>query len=76
VTDHIYKHLELTGSSRKSMEDAVKSAIARAGATVRNMHWFNVTEIRGTVDGARVDYWQVTLKAGFTLEDEKPTKKR
>jgi dodecin len=69
MSDHVYKSLELTGSSSKSSDDAVRNAIAKAAKTVRNMHWFQVTETRGHVDGGKVAHWQVTLKIGFTLED-------
>ena len=69
MTDHVYKSLELTGSSSKSSDDAVRNAIAKAGKTMRNMHWFQVTETRGHIDGGKVAHWQVTLKIGFTLED-------
>ena len=67
--DHTYKLLELTGSSTTSIEDAVSSAIAKAGKTLRNMHWFQVTETRGQIADGKVAYWQITLKIGFTLED-------
>ena len=69
MSDHVYKSLELTGSSSKSSDDAVRNAIAKAARTVRNMHWFQVTETRGHVDGGKVAHWQVALKIGFTLED-------
>ncbi|MEX0715688.1 MAG: dodecin [Planctomycetaceae bacterium] len=70
MSDHIYKKLELTGSSRKSVEEAVENAIARAAQTVRNMRWFEVTEIRGHIEDQKVAHWQVTVKVGFTLEEE------
>jgi flavin-binding protein dodecin len=66
--DHVYKMIELTGSSSTSIEDAVQQAIAKASETVRNIRWFEVTETRGHVAEGRVAHWQVTLKAGFTLE--------
>jgi flavin-binding protein dodecin len=68
MTDHVYKLLELTGSSKTGIEDAVQVAIAKAHETVRNMQWFEVTETRGHVVDGRVAHWQVTLKVGFTLE--------
>jgi dodecin len=70
MTDHVYKLLELTGSSTVSIEDAVQKAIARAHQTIRNMHWFNITETRGQVVDGKVAHWQVSLKVGFTLESE------
>ena len=68
MSEHVYKHLELTGSSKTSIEDAVAKAIERASQTVRNIHWFEVTETRGNVVDGKVTYWQVTIKVGFTLE--------
>jgi flavin-binding protein dodecin len=68
MSDHIYKKIELVGSSPKGFEEAVKNALARAGKTVRNMRWFEVAETRGYIDDGKVDHWQVTLKIGFTLE--------
>ena len=69
MSNHVYKLLELTGSSSNSIEDAVSNAIAKAGLTIRNMHWFQVLETRGQIADGKVTYWQVTLKLGFTLED-------
>jgi flavin-binding protein dodecin len=69
MSDHVYKIIELTGSSAKSFDDAVQNAISKASKTMRNMHWFQVTETRGHIDGGRLAHWQVTLKIGFTLED-------
>jgi dodecin len=69
MSDHVYKLVELTGSSKISIEDAIQKAIAKASKTVRNMHWFQVTETRGHIDAGKVAHWQVTLKVGFTLED-------
>jgi flavin-binding protein dodecin len=68
MSDHVYKLLELTGSSQTSIEDAVTGAIAKASETIRNIHWFEVTETRGHVIDGKVAHWQVTIKAGFTLE--------
>jgi hypothetical protein len=70
MSDHVYKTIELVGSSTKGMEDAVQKAIAKASETVRNLRWFQVLDTRGQVEGGRVAHWQVTLKIGFTLEDE------
>jgi dodecin len=69
VTDHVYKSIELTGSSSTTVEDAVQNAIAKAGKTMRNMHWFQVMETRGHIAEGKVAHWQVTLKIGFRLED-------
>ena len=69
MSEHIYKQVELTGSSKTSIEDAVQSAIAKAGQTLRNIHWFQVVETRGYIENNKIDYWQVTIKLGFRLED-------
>jgi dodecin len=69
MADHIYKLIELTGTSTSSIEEAVTNAITRAARTIRNLHWFEVLETRGTIKDGKVDHWQVTLKAGFTLDD-------
>jgi flavin-binding protein dodecin len=70
MTNHVYKSLELTGSSAKSSDEAIRTAIARASKSMRNIKWFQVTETRGYVEGGEVAHWQVTIKVGFTLEDE------
>ena len=70
MSQHIYKTIELVGSSTVGVEDAVRTAIAKAAETVRNLRWFEVTETRGHIEGGRVAHWQITLKIGFTLEDE------
>jgi flavin-binding protein dodecin len=69
MTNHVYKLLELTGSSTMTIEDAVQNAIGKAAKTVHNMQWFQVTETRGHIKDGKVAYWQVTLKIGFTLDD-------
>ena len=68
MADHVYKKIELVGSSPKGIEDAVKNAITRAKKTVRNMRWFEVTETRGHLEEGKIAHWQVTLKVGFTLD--------
>jgi hypothetical protein len=68
MSNHVYKSLELTGSSPTSIEDAVQTAIAKAHETVRNIQWFTVTETRGHVVDGKIAQWQVSLKIGFTLE--------
>ena len=69
MTDHVYKRIEITGTSKESSDAAIRNAISRASATVHNMRWFEVTEIRGDIDNDSVAHWQVTLKIGFTLEE-------
>jgi len=68
MSDHVYKSLELTGSSSIGIEDAVSKAIAKASETVRNIQWFKVVETRGHVVDGKVAHWQVTVNLGFTLE--------
>lgn len=68
MSDHIYKHIQLTGSSPESIEDAVRKAIERAGKTVKNMRWFQIVDTRGHIEDARVMHWQVTIEVGFTLD--------
>ena len=69
MANHIYKKLELVGSSADSFEEAVKNALDRAAKTVRNMRWFEVTETRGYIEEGKIAHWQVTLKVGFTLDE-------
>jgi len=69
MSEHVYKKLELTGSSTTGIEDAVATALAKAAKTVRNMHCFEVIETRGHIDNGKIAHWQVTIKVGFTLED-------
>lgn len=69
MEDHVYKLLELTGTSTKSMEDAVEKAIKRAHKTVKNLCWFQVIETRGNINKGKVLHWQVTIKVGFGVED-------
>jgi flavin-binding protein dodecin len=68
MDEHVYKTIELTGSSKVSMEDAVKKAISKASKTVHNMRWFQVVDSRGYIEDSEVSYWQVTLKIGFTVD--------
>ena len=69
MSDHVYKAIEITGSSTTSVEDAIKHGIAKAAKTLHNLRWFQVTEVRGNIEAARVSHWQVTMKLGFTLDD-------
>ena len=69
MKDHVYKQIELTGSSAKSSDDAIRTAIEKASKTLRNLHWFEVIETRGHIDDDKVSHWQVTLKVGLRIED-------
>ena len=66
--NHVYKTIELTGSSPRGLEDAIANAVAKAGKTLHNLRWFQVTETRGEIEGGKVAHWQVTMKVGFTLD--------
>ncbi len=68
MSEHVYKNVELTGSSAKSSDDAVRVAIAKASKTLRNIRWFQVVETRGHVENGAIAHWQVTIKVGFSLE--------
>ena len=68
MSNHIYKKVELVGSSPNSIEEAVQNAIARASKTLHNIRWFEVVETRGQVEDGKVAHWQVTIKIGFTLD--------
>ncbi len=69
MADHVYKVVELVGSSPTSHADAIEIAISRAARTLRNLRWFEVVQMRGEIEGGRIQHYQVTLKAGFTLDD-------
>lgn len=68
MSEHIYKKIELVGSSPNGFEEAVKNALVRAEKTIRNMRWFEVSETRGYIENGKINHWQVTLKVGFTLD--------
>ncbi|MBP6778501.1 MAG: dodecin domain-containing protein [Piscinibacter sp.] len=68
MSEHVYKLVELVGSSATSSDDAIRNAIATASATLRHVEWFQVVETRGHVDDGKVAHFQVTLKVGFRLE--------
>jgi len=69
MTEHTYKHIELTGSSAESSDKAIQNAIAKAAESIKQMHWFNVVDTRGYIEEGGVKYWQVTIKVGFRIED-------
>jgi len=69
MSDHVYKSLELTGSSKTGSDDAIRCAIERASKSIRDIRWFHVIDTRGHVENGKVAHWQVTLKVGFTLEE-------
>lgn len=69
MNDHVYKIIEIAGTSSKSIEDAVSNALAKASKTVRNMRWLQIVETRGHIENQKLSHWQVIAKVGFTLED-------
>ena len=66
--DHTYRVTEIVGSSPESVDQAVRNAVARANATLRNLDWFEVTEVRGHIEGGEIAHFQVTVKVGFRLD--------
>jgi flavin-binding protein dodecin len=68
MPDHIYKTIELTGSSTKGLEEAIANAITKASETLHNLRWFQVLDTRGDIANGKVSHWQVTMKVGFTLD--------
>ena len=69
MSEHVYKSVEITGSSPAGVTEAVDRAVAKASETLRNLDWFEVVSIRGQIADGRVAHYQVTLKLGFRLED-------
>ena len=69
MSDHIYKIIQLAGSSTSSIEDAIQNAVSRASKNLNNLRWFEVLETRGQIQGGKVSHYQVTIKVGFTLDD-------
>jgi dodecin len=69
MQDHVYKIIELAGSSETSIEDAIQCAVTRASQTLKNLRWFEVIQTRGHVENGKIRHYQVVLKVGFTLDD-------
>ena len=69
MSEHVYKIVELVGSSTDGIEAAIENAVERAAKTVRNLRWFEVSEVRGHIEDGRVHHYQVKLKVGFTLDE-------
>jgi len=69
MQDHVYKIIELAGSSETSIEDAIQNAVAKAAKTLHGLRWFQVVETRGHIDNGQVKHYQVVVKVGFTVED-------
>lgn len=69
MSNHVYKKIELTGSSDKGLQEAIENAVAKAAKTLHDLRWFEVVDMRGHIEGGKVAHWQVTLKIGFTLDN-------
>ncbi|MBW2560050.1 MAG: dodecin domain-containing protein [Deltaproteobacteria bacterium] len=69
MIEQVYKQIEITGSSRKGVQEAIEHAISRASKTIHQIRWFQVTDTRGYIEGEKVSHWQVTLKIGFSVDD-------
>jgi dodecin len=68
MSDHVYKKIEVVGSSKKGLEDAIQNAIDKASHTIHNMRWFEIIESRGYIEDKVISYYQVTIKIGFTVD--------
>ena len=69
MAGHVYKKVEIVGSSPNSLQEAIENGVAKAAKTLRNLRWFEVVETRGQLEEGKIAHWQVTLKIGFTLDD-------
>lgn len=69
MSDHVYKVVEIVGSSETSTDDAIRRAVERASKTLRNLRWFEVVQTRGHIEDGAVHHFQVTVKVGFTMDD-------
>lgn len=69
MSEHVYKSVELTGTSTKGLEEAIARAVEKASASVRHMRWFEVLETRGEIRDGKIQHWQVVIKVAFTLEE-------
>jgi flavin-binding protein dodecin len=69
MSEHIYKSIELTGTSKTSVEEAVNNAIEKAKQSIHGLRWFEVTNIRGVIENDNIAHWQITMKLGFTLDE-------
>lgn len=67
MSEHVYKKIEITGSSCTGIQDAIENAVTKAAETVKNMRWLEVVETRGHIEDGKVSHWQVTIKIGFTI---------
>ncbi|GGX75529.1 hypothetical protein GCM10010510_20200 [Streptomyces anandii JCM 4720] len=69
MTDHTYRVTEIVGTSHEGVDQAIRNAVDRASQTLRNLDWFEVTQVRGQIENGRIEHYQVGLKVGFRIED-------
>jgi dodecin len=69
MTNHTYRVTEIVGSSHEGIDQAVRNGVERASKTLRNLDWFEITQVRGQIAGGRIEHFQVGLKVGFRIED-------
>ncbi|MDT9696499.1 dodecin [Streptomyces sp. P17] len=69
MSNHTYRVTDIVGTSPEGVDQAIRNGIERASQTLRNLDWFEVTEVRGQLDNGQIAHWQVTMKVGFRLED-------
>ncbi|MFH0520755.1 dodecin [Streptomyces sp. M41] len=69
MSNHTYRVTDIVGTSPEGVDQAIRNGIARASQTLRNLDWFEVTEVRGQLDNGQIAHWQVTMKVGFRLEE-------
>jgi flavin-binding protein dodecin len=68
MDNHVYKKIQITGTSNSSADEAVRTAVDRAGKTIHNLRWFRVTDTRDRIDNQQIAHWQVTIELGFVLD--------
>lgn len=68
MDNHVYKKIEIVGTSETSSDDAVQNALAKASKSVQNLRWFEILDSRGSIKNGKVEHWQVTIKLGFTMK--------
>ncbi|MFD0318721.1 dodecin [Streptomyces flavalbus] len=69
MSNHTYRVTDIVGTSPEGVDQAIRNGISRASQTLRNLDWFEVTEVRGQLDGGEIAHWQVSMKVGFRLDD-------
>ncbi|MCF3129625.1 dodecin [Streptomyces olivochromogenes] len=70
MSNHTYRLTEIVGTSHEGVDEAIRNGISRANDTLRNLDWFEVTQVRGQIENGQIEHWQVCLKVGFRIEGE------